>query len=106
MALKWVPVDAFHLPEIPAELKVDPVLAALLHLACFAELSGERSVDFDESMSAMEAVGYYLQRLPQKRRKDVDAQLKRVADYGKKRRWKKEAVVFVRGLLADSGLED
>ena len=106
MGLKWVPVDAYHMPELPAELKVDPILAALLHMACFMELSAEKTVDFDESITAMEAMGYYLRRLTPAQIKAVNAQLKRVAEYGKKQRWKKEAVEFVSKLLENSGIEE
>jgi len=106
MGLKWVPVDAYHMPELPAELKVDPILAALLHMACFMELSAEKTVDFDESITAMEAMGYYLQRLTPAQAKAVNAQLKRVADYGKKQKWKKEAVKFISKLLDNAGVDE
>ena len=106
MGMKWVPVDAYHMPELPAELEIDPVLAALLHMACFTELSAEKTVDFDESITAMEAMGYYFQRLTPKQVKDINAQLKRVAAYGKKHKWKKEAVEFVAKLLENAGVEE
>lgn len=106
MGAKWVPVDAYHMPELPADLNVDPVLAALLHMACFMELSDERSVEFNESMSALEAMGYYLQRLPRARVKEMNAQLKRVAAYGKKHKWKKEALAFIPKLLSNAGIEE
>jgi outer membrane PBP1 activator LpoA protein len=105
MAMKWVPVDAFHMPELPAKLKVDPVLAALLHMACIMELSAERTVDFDESLTAMQAMGYYLQRLTPAQIKSVNTQLQRVAAYGKKQKWKKEAVEFISKLLENTGIE-
>jgi len=94
------------MPELPAKLKVDPVLAALLHMACFMELSAEKTVDFDESLTAMQAMGYYLQRLPPARVKEINAQLKRVAAYGKKQKWKKEAVAFISKLLDNAGVEE
>jgi hypothetical protein len=105
MSVEWVPVDAYHMPELPEELRVDPVLAALLHMACFMELSDEQTVDFDESMSTLQAMGYYLQRLPPARVKEINAQLKRVAAYGKKQKWKKEALGFIPNLLSNAGVE-
>ncbi len=106
MGVEWVPVDAYHMPELPAELGVDPVLAALLHMACFMELSDEKSVEFNESMSTLEAMGYYLQRLPPNRVKEINAQLKWVAEYGKKHKWKKEALKFIPKLLENAGIEE
>ncbi len=104
MALEWVSDDAFHMPELPAELKVDPLLAALLHMACFMEFSGESTVDLDESVSAMGAMGYYLQRLPPERVKDIEEQLRRVVAFGKRNRWKKGVLEFVARFLRNAGV--
>src|SRR5262245_23543066 len=95
MGLDWAEVDAFHLPELPAELNIDPILAALLHMACFMELSGEKAVDFDESITAMEAMGYYFQRLTPQQVKETSAQIKLVASFAKKAKWKQEAIKFI-----------
>lgn len=106
MGVEWVPVGAYHMPELPPDLDVDPVLAALLHMACFMELSDEKTVDFDESVSTLEAMAYYLQRLPRARVKEINAQLKRVAIYGKKQKWNKEALEFISKLLANAGIDE
>ena len=105
MALKWVPVDVYHMPVLPPELGVDPILSALLHMACFMELSDERTVEFNESMVTLQVMGLYFQRLKPKQVKEITAQLKRVADYGKKQKWKKEALTFIRSLLKNAGIE-
>jgi hypothetical protein len=105
MGMKFVPVDAYHMPELPAALKVDPVLTSLLHMACFMELSGDEAVDADEPVTAMEAMGYYLQRLTPQQISQINAQLKRVAAYGRKQKWKKDALACVSKLLENSGIE-
>lgn len=45
--VRWVKKDSFVMPILPKSLKVDPVLAGLLHLAAFLELSGENTVAVD-----------------------------------------------------------
>jgi hypothetical protein len=37
---EWIPKDAFVMPVLPPDLSIEPLLAALLHLASFLELSG------------------------------------------------------------------
>src|SRR5262249_60497642 len=106
MGLEWVENDAFHMPELPARLEIDPILAALLHMACFMELSGERTVDFDESITAMEAMGYYFQRLAPKQVTKTEDQLKRVVAYAKEKKWDKKAVEFVSKLLENAGIKE
>ena len=60
------PVDkaAFVMPLIPAELRVHPILASLIHCMAFLELSGDEAIDPDWALEAMEHVEQYLQRLP------------------------------------------
>ena len=74
-------------------------------MACFMELSGERAVDFDESITAMEAMGYYFQRLTPSQVEQTNAQLKRVVTYAEHQKWKKEAIEFVSNLLVNAGIE-
>ena len=63
--VRRVPKAAFVMPVIPAEVNVNPVLAGLLHCMAFLELSGEKAVDPDWAVEAMEHVAHYLQRLGQ-----------------------------------------
>jgi hypothetical protein len=106
MGLEWVESGAFHIPVLPTDLGVDPILAALLHMACFMEFSDEKAVNFDESITAMETMGYYFQFLTPDRRSDVGAQLKLVAEYAENQKWKGETIEFISDLLKNSGIED
>ena len=51
------------MPVIPESLGVDPVLAALIHVAAFLELSGDDAVHPDWAVEALEYVAHYLHRL-------------------------------------------
>src|SRR5262245_31529763 len=43
----WLPKGAFVMPVLPRTLKVDPLLAALLHTMSFLEFSDDGTVDPD-----------------------------------------------------------
>ena len=101
--LASVPQGGFHLPELPEKLGIDPILAGLLHMACFMELSGEDAVDFDESVSALEVMSSYLQRLTRARCNEIEEQLRRVASYAKRHGWEARAAKFIRNLLQNAG---
>jgi hypothetical protein len=45
--VEWVKKHAWVMPLLPASLRVDPVLAALLSLTAFMELSSDDVVDPD-----------------------------------------------------------
>ena len=104
MTIDWSESGAFHMPALPAELAVDPILSSLLHMACFMELSGEKAVDFDESITAMEHMGYYLQRLNPEQVSEITPQLLRVVEYGKSENWNEEALEFISNLLKNVGI--
>lgn len=57
----WVRKDAFVMPLLPPDLGVDPLVAALLHVTAFLELSGDDAVDPDWAVEALEHVGHYLE---------------------------------------------
>jgi hypothetical protein len=101
---EWVEKDAFVLPELPAALKVDPIVAALLHVMAFLELSGDGAVDPDAAIEAMEHVGRYLQQLPAGQVESLRDQLDRVGRYARKKKWKEEATEFVGEFLDNLGL--
>ncbi len=102
--LEWVEKDAYVMPELPASLKVDPILAALLHVAAFLELSGDESVDPDWAVEAMEHVGFYLQQLPAQQVQVVREQIKRVAAHAKKKKWGARAIKFFSQFLENFGI--
>jgi hypothetical protein len=103
---EWVEKDAFVMPELPAALNVDPVVAALLHVTAFLELSGDGAVDPDAAVEAMESVGYYLRQLPTERVEAIREQVGRVAEHARKKKWGAEAVEFFTDYLDNVGVGD
>lgn len=104
MADDFEPDGPYHLPEIPADLGIDPTLAALVHVAAFLELSGDDTVGFDEALEALEAMSAYLQRLTLEQAESVKAQLKKIAVHGERNGWPPEAVQVARKFLSNSGV--
>jgi hypothetical protein len=103
---EWVEKDAFVMPVLPASLAVDPLLAALLHLTAFLELSGDRTVDPDRAVEAMEHVGHYLQQFPPERRDDIRAQVNLVAEHARRHKWGEAVVEFFREFFENFGLSE
>jgi hypothetical protein len=103
---EWVGKDAFVMPLLPAALRVDPAVAALLHVTAFLELSGDESVDPDWAVEAMEHVAHYLQQLPADRVEALRDQVGRVAAYARQENWGPEAVEFFAEYLENFGIGD
>ena len=102
--IRWVKKDAFVMPVLPKSLHVDPLVAGLLHLMAFLELSGDDTVDPDWAVEAMEHVGHYLQQLPPDQVEAVREQVRRVAEHARKKKWGAEAVEFFTEFLENFGL--
>jgi hypothetical protein len=96
---EWVEKTAFVMPLLPAEVDVDPVVAALLHCTAFLELSGDEDVDPDRAVEAMEHVAAYLQRLPEDRTAALAGQFARVRAFAEKQGAPEEFLDFVDGFL-------
>jgi hypothetical protein len=92
---RWVHKDAFTMPTIPEHLEIDPVFAALLHCSTFLEISGDKSVDPDWAVEALEHVAFYLQRLCPERIDDLREQLVRLLAFGVQNGWPQEFHNFV-----------
>ena len=103
---EWIEKDAFVMPELPAELKIDPGIAALLHITAFLELSGDGVVDPDAAVEAMEQVGHYLTQLSPSEVKAVREQISRVAKHARKSKWGEEAIEFFADYLDNFGVGD
>ena len=99
-----VPEGAAVLPEIPAELGVQPLLLAVLHAVVFLDGSDDDVVDPDAAVEAMEYMAMYLQRLDgpavQRLREDLDA----LVAYAKQQQWPKENVRFFKEFLSNFGV--
>ncbi len=103
--MKWVPKGAYVMPVLPKPLKLDPILAALLHVGLFLEMSDDDTVDLDWAVEAMEHVGYYLQSIPIDDVTRIQDQLDRVAEHLRKKKQPDDAVEFVSEFLRHAGLD-
>lgn len=103
---EWVEMNAYVMPELPASLGVDPVVAALIHVASFLELSGDDAVDPDAATKAMEHLGFYLGRLPARKIAAIREQLDRIAAHAQAQGWDQEAVEFLAEFMTNFGLSD
>lgn len=101
---RWVKKDAFVMPLLPASLRIDPVLASLLHVTAFLELSGDETVHPDWAVEAMEHVAHYFEQLPAERVAALREQVGRVAVHARKKKWGAEAVEFFAEFLENLGV--
>lgn len=92
------------LPVVPEELKLDPLLLALLRCSCFLDLSGEDGVDAQLAGEVLEHVGLYIQRLPDERLDELQAQLASLECYGSEQGWSEDLIEFIRDFLYNCGL--
>src|SRR5437879_312767 len=101
---EWVPKGAAVLPEIPAELGVNPIFLAVLHAVVFLEGSEDDIVDPDAAVEAMEYIGMYLQRLnaPELQRMREDMQT--LAAFAKQEKWPKEQIRFFNEFMENFGV--
>src|SRR5262245_49796593 len=101
---RWVDKTAFVMPLLPTGLKVDPVLAALLHCMAFLELSGDDTIDPDWALEAIEYVAGYLQRLSADETGAVRTQLAAISAYAREQGAPDTFLTFVDGFLEACGL--
>ena len=93
--IRWVRKDAFVMPVLPESLGIDPVVAAVLHLAAFVELSGSETVfDPEGATEVANEARRYLTRLPPERLASVRDQIERVAEHAKKQKWGRGPVAY------------
>lgn len=98
--------DAFVLPVLPKSLRLDPVLAALLHLTSFLELSGDETVDPDWAVEALEHVGHYLQQLSAEQLAVIRDQTNRVAAFAREKNWRTDVQQFFDEFLENFGVDE
>ncbi len=91
-------------PVIPAELGIDPLLAALLQAAAFLDLGEDDVVDPDAAVSVLEHVGLYASRLSPEQIDALQEQLERIVEYGESQGWPEEIVEFTLRFLYHCGV--
>jgi hypothetical protein len=99
-----VPEGAAVLPEIPAELGVDPLLLAVLHAVVFLDGSAEEVVEGAAADEALDRLATYLQRLDGPRLQRAREDLETLAGYARSQKWPKQQVRFFKDFLAEYGV--
>lgn len=94
------------LPIVPEELAIDPLLLAVLSTAAFLDFADDDRLDPDSATEVLEAIGGYVQRLPDERLDEIEEQLERLAEHGEKSGWHPDHVDFVRDFLFSCGVDD
>jgi hypothetical protein len=102
----WVRKGAFVMPVLPKNLKIDPLLAGLLHTMAFLELSDDDTVDPDWAVEAMEHVAYYFQRMDDRQVETIQEQLDRITAYAKKKKMPEGFTDLAENLLRYAGVGD
>ena len=98
------PPKAVHMPTLPDELDIDPLLAGMLHLAMYLDLSDDRLNEPDAACRALEHLGPYLARFDDDELTELGTQLQRIAAHAKKARWPVERRQFIEDFLDNCGL--
>jgi hypothetical protein len=101
-----VPEGAAVLPDIPAELGVDPLLLAVLHAVVFLDGSAAEVVHGDAAEEALDRLASYLQRLDGPQLQRVREDLETLAGYARSQKWPKQQVRFFKDFLADYGVDE
>lgn len=102
--IRWVQKNIYLLPELPASLGIDPMLAALLHLTAFLELSGDDVIEPEDTVDVMDNIGLYLARLSPAQQQSVLAQVERVIEYAHRSDWDGDTTDFLTQFLDEVGI--
>jgi hypothetical protein len=101
-----VPEGAAVFPLIPAELRVHPLLLAVLHGIVFLSGSDDVLVNPAAAEEALEYMAAYLQRLDGGERRRVQEDLATLTAFARDEKWPKQLVQFLKTFLADYGVEE
>jgi hypothetical protein len=99
-----VPEGAAVFPLIPAELGIHPLLLGVLHATVFLAGSDDEVVNADAAVETIEYLAAYLQRLEGPELERVRADMECLADYGRREKWPRRDIEFLRRFLADCGV--
>lgn len=100
-----VPEGAAVLPEVPAELGVNPLLLAVLHALVFLEGSDETIVQPDAASEAIEYIANYLQRLRGLPLRQVREDLATLVDFARSEQWDRDSIAYLREFLHNYGVQ-
>lgn len=99
-----VPDGAGVLPLIPAELRVHPLLLAVLHATVFFAASDDQIIDATAADEAFDHMAGYLRRLGGADLARVLDDLAVLADYGRQEKWSPESIEFLETFLEVCGV--
>jgi hypothetical protein len=99
-----VPEGAAVFPLIPPELDIHPLLLGVLHAAVFLAGSDDSVVHPEAAGETIDYIAGYLQRLSGPELERVRADMECLADYGRREKWPKRDIAFLRGFLSDCGV--
>jgi hypothetical protein len=103
-AAEEVPEGAAVLPNMPAELGVDPLLLAVLHATVFLDGSDPAVVNAAAAREAMDHLAGYLQRLDGSRLRQVREDLACLVSYARTLGWNKQQMLFLKEFLSNYGV--
>lgn len=99
-----VPEGAAVFPLIPPELKVNPLLLAVLHATVFLTGSDDSVVHPDAADEAVEYLAGYLQRLDGSQLPAVREDMECLVAYARQQQWPAQMIRFMKTFLADYGI--
>jgi hypothetical protein len=91
-------------PLIPEELRINPLLLALLHAMVFVDGSTDDIIDPEAADEAMQYIVTYLQRLKGPALDRVQEDMDCLNDFAKQQGWPKQQLTFLKAFLADYGI--
>jgi hypothetical protein len=96
-------IESAHLPLVPDDAEIDPILLALLHAAMFLDLSEEPAVESGAARSVLERIGLYVQRLSDDEVEELAVSLERLAARAERDGFPPAAVHFIASFLENCG---
>ncbi len=101
-----VPDGVAVFPLIPAELGIDPLLLAVVHVVVFLNGSDDGVVDPVGAEETLQYIATYLQRLNGARLTRIREDLETLAGYAKQQGWPKQEIRFVKEFLESFGVDE
>ena len=104
MTVKWVRKDGFVMPLLPAELGIQPYVAAVLHAMAFLELSGHDAVNPDWAVEVTEQMAAYMARLDEPSIVELEGDLLRAVEYGRANGFPEDLLALLADFVGMTGL--
>jgi hypothetical protein len=96
-----VPEGAAVFPLIPAELRVNPLLLAVIHATVFLAGSSKKIVDPAAADEALQRLAGYLRRLDDAQMRPLHEDMECLISYARKEKWPRQLIQSLRSFLTD-----